>query len=65
MCPVVTGLSFIQSKVIEQVLISAFSLEALENARNEFSKKNWGKAIDEVGRAMEIVGSNVGPEGIL
>lgn len=65
MIPVVTGLSFTQSKVIEQILISSFSLEALGNARNEFSLKNWENAMNEVGRTMEILGSNVGLDGLL
>ena len=65
MIPVVTGLNFLQSKIVEQVLISAFSLDALDNARNEFSKKRWDDAIAEVGRALEILDSNVGLEGIL
>ena len=65
MIPIATGLTFTQSKVLEQVLISSFTLDALDNARNEFSKKNWEKTIEEIDRVIELQGSNVGLEGLL
>ena len=55
MIPIVTGLDFVKSKIVEQILISAFTLDALDNARNEFSQKNWEAVADEVARVFELL----------
>ena len=65
MIPVFTGLNFLESKILEQLLIIGFSLEALENMRYEISDKNWEQFIDEAQRLIELLGSNAGVEGLL
>ena len=51
---VVTGQDRKSTRAIEQIIISAYTLEALENARNEIAKGNLFKFADEYRRA-EII----------
>ena len=52
---VMTGLSKNEARAAEQILISAYSLEALDNARREIAAANVVKFTDEVGRALGLM----------
>ncbi len=55
MVPVVTGLDYLDSRIVEELLIGAFTLDALENARHEISEGNLDKMAEEVGRVRELL----------
>ena len=55
---VMTGLDRDSARVWEQILISAYTLEALDNARNEIAARNIASFNHEIVRAMAIMTSN-------
>ena len=57
MKPVVTNLSFEDSKVVEQILIGVYATEAITNARNEISVKNHKNFEKEIKRTLMIFSS--------
>lgn len=57
MIPVITKLTKSEARMVEQMLITAYTLEALENARREIAKGNTGKFAEESKRAVEIMSS--------
>ncbi len=58
MIPIVTGLSRADARALEQALITAFTLEALENMINSITMKNWEKFTDSFGRVTTLISSN-------
>lgn len=54
---VCSGLSVSEAKVMEQTLISAYGLEALDNARREIAVRNLNGFHKEMQRAAEIFGA--------
>jgi predicted GIY-YIG superfamily endonuclease len=59
MTVVMTGLDKNSARAWEQILISAYTLDALDNARREIAVANVGKFATEFNRAVEIMGSGV------
>lgn len=51
---VATGLSKEEARTGEQVLISAYTLEALDNARREIAVRNIHKFLNEIHRIAEL-----------
>lgn len=58
MIPIVTGLSRADARALEQALITAFTLQALENMINSIAMKNWGKFTDSFGRVTTLISNN-------
>lgn len=58
MIPIVTGLSRADARALEQALINAYTLEALENMINSIAWENWGKFTDSFGRVTTLISSN-------
>ena len=54
---VATGLSRKDARALEQILISAYTLDALDNAINSVSYKNWGQFLSEYKRMMQLLSS--------
>ena len=61
---VATGLSLEDARLMEQMLISAYSLVYLENARREISKGNISGFYDHVNGLAELIGG-VSPEYLM
>ena len=59
---VATGLSRTQARVLEQTLITAFSLEALFNIINSISPSKWKYFMDEFNRMQSLMQSWVDTE---
>ena len=49
-----TGLTRYEARAVEQTVIAAFTLEKLDNARNEIAKGNLPKFRSEMGAVVEI-----------
>ena len=43
-----------EARAVEQTIIAAFTLEKLDNARNEIAKGNISKFHSEIGAVVEI-----------
>lgn len=57
MTPIVSGLTKEEAKGMEQIMISTYTLEALENARREIAVNNVYKAGQQGARAAEVFAS--------
>ncbi len=51
---IATGLTRYEARAVEQTVIAAFTLEKLDNARNEIAKGNLPKFRSEMGAVVEI-----------
>ena len=54
---VATGMSYRQARAMEQTLIIAYGLQALNNCINSIRDKKWGKFVKEFNRAASILSS--------
>ena len=54
MVVIATGLNKFEARAVEQTIIAAFTLEKLDNARNEIAKGNLSKFRSEMGAVVEI-----------
>jgi len=62
MMPIATGLSKSQARALEQTLITAYTLDTLENMINSISPKKWSKFKTEFNQMTSLVQSWVDPE---
>ena len=56
MSMVATGITHDESRVLEQGLICAYTLEALNNSINSIARNNWNKFDYEVARIPTLLG---------
>lgn len=61
MTVVATGLTRSQARMYEQVLISAYTIDAIENARREIAVRNLPKFADELVIINHLLGVGVIP----
>ena len=53
---VATGMTLPESRALEQILIVAFSLEALNNVINSIAEMKWDQFLEEFNRMCTLVG---------
>ena len=52
---VMTGLDYRSARATEQMMISAYTLDALDNSRREISRKNVNGFLDQSYRTIELM----------
>ena len=55
MIPVATSLTRQEARAMEQSLISAYTMEALDNQMNSIAKARWGEFVEEFKRAENLM----------
>lgn len=62
MMPISTGLSKAQARVMEQTIITAYTLDSLNNVINSISPKKWNNFITEFNQISTLIQSWIDPE---
>jgi hypothetical protein len=53
--PVATGMTLDESRTLEQTLITAYTLDALNNSINSIAEGKWGNFVYEFNRANRLI----------
>ncbi|MCR5836933.1 MAG: hypothetical protein K6G88_10550 [Lachnospiraceae bacterium] len=62
MYAVAHGLTYTQSRVLEQAIITAYTLNNLQNLRNSIAQKNWNQFEDKFEDMQTLIQSYWDPE---
>jgi hypothetical protein len=57
MDPIATGLTKDEARALEQTLITAYTLDALDNAINSIAEAKWGNFADQMERVENLISS--------